>query len=48
MDSGHQDPLIDNKHNIVYFLVLTPNLDAVRLMYYKTFAWPVAKNNDKM
>ena len=31
-------------NNTVYFLVLTPERDAVRLMYYSTFAWPV-KNN---
>lgn len=29
------DPFKDDKHTYVYFLVLTPECDAVRLMYYK-------------
>lgn len=27
---------------------MTPNQDAIRLMYYSTFAWPIAKDNNKI
>lgn len=35
-------------HTRIFFLVLTPNQDAVRLMYYNTFPWPVAQGNNKL
>lgn len=48
VQTGTNIPFAEPNHNTVFFLVLTPNRDAVRLMYYSTFPWPIHKNNTEI
>jgi hypothetical protein len=45
VETGLQIPFVQENHNQICFLVSPPGKNTVRLMTYRTFAWPIHESN---